>query len=32
MVKANYWDVSDEQVAEKTGHGIDHWIAILTAF
>ncbi len=32
MVKADYWDVSDAQVIEKTGHGIDHWIGILSAF
>jgi hypothetical protein len=32
MVKADYWDVSDEQVVEKTGHGIDHWTAVLAAF
>jgi len=32
MVKADYWDVSDEQVVEKTGHGIAHWTAILAAF
>jgi len=32
MVKADYWDVSDEQVVEKTGHGIDHWTAVLKAF
>jgi hypothetical protein len=32
MVKAEYWDVTDAQVIEKTGHQIDHWIAILAAF
>jgi len=32
MVKADYWDVSDEQVVEKTGQPIAHWIAILAAF
>ena len=32
MVKADYWDVTDEQVVEKTGQGIGHWTAILTAF
>ena len=31
-MKKEYWDVSDEQVIEKTGHNIDHWIKILTAF
>jgi len=32
MVKANYWDVTDEQVVEKTGQGIDHWTQVLAAF
>ncbi|HNP33373.1 MAG TPA: DUF4287 domain-containing protein [Flavobacterium sp.] len=31
-MKKEYWDVSDEQVIEKTGQNIDHWIKILTAF
>lgn len=31
-MKKEYWDVSDEQVIEKTGHNIDHWIKILTDF
>ena len=31
-MKKEYWDVSDEQVTEKTGHNIDHWIKILNAF
>ena len=32
MVKADYWDVTDEQVVEKTGQGIDHWTQVLAAF
>jgi hypothetical protein len=32
MVKAEYWDVTDAQVREKTGQNIDHWVAILAAF
>jgi hypothetical protein len=31
-MKKEYWDVTDEQVIEKTGQSIDTWIAILTAF
>lgn len=31
-MKKEYWDVSDEQVIEKTGQNIDYWIKILTAF
>jgi len=31
-MKKEYWDVSDEQVVEKTGKKIDEWIAILDAF
>ncbi|MGL2967021.1 DUF4287 domain-containing protein [Flavobacterium sp. XGLA_31] len=31
-MKKEYWDVSDEQVMEKTGKKIDDWIGILTAF
>ena len=31
-MKKEYWDVSNEQVVEKTGQSIDTWIAILTAF
>jgi hypothetical protein len=30
MVKAEYWDVSGEQVVEKTGHPLAHWKAVLT--
>ena len=32
MVRADCWDVSDEQVIEKTGHPIAHWVAVLQAF
>ena len=32
MVRADYWDVSDAQVVEKTGHPIAHWRAVLEAF
>ncbi|MGC4039611.1 MAG: DUF4287 domain-containing protein [Flavobacterium sp.] len=31
-MKKEYWDVSDEQVLEKTGHGISHWVKVLTDF
>ena len=31
-MKKEYWDVSDEQVIEKTGKPISDWIAILDAF
>ncbi len=31
-MKKEYWDVSDEQVMEKTGKKIDDWIGILNAF
>jgi hypothetical protein len=31
-MKKEYWDVSDEQVMEKTGKKIDDWIKILTEF
>ena len=32
MVRADYWDVSDAQVIEKTGRPIAHWIGVLSAF
>ena len=32
MVKADYWDVTDEQVVEKTGKGLAHWRKVLMAF
>ena len=31
-MKAEYWDVTDEQVMEKTGKHIADWIKILEAF
>ncbi len=31
-MKQDYWNVSDEQVMEKTGKHIADWIAILDAF
>jgi hypothetical protein len=31
-MKADYWNVSDEQVIEKTGKPIAHWTKVLTAF
>lgn len=31
-MKKEYWDVSDEQVVEKTGKKIGEWITILDAF
>ena len=32
MVKADYWDVTDAQVIEKTGQPIAHWTGVLDAF
>jgi hypothetical protein len=31
-MKKEYWDVSDEQVIEKTGKRIGEWIQLLDAF
>lgn len=31
-MKKEYWEVTDDQVIEKTGKKIDEWIQILTAF
>ena len=31
-MKSDYWDVSDEQVIEKTGKPIAHWMSILKDF
>jgi hypothetical protein len=31
-MKKEYWDVTDEQVIEKTGKSIAEWITILEAF
>ena len=30
MVKADYWDVDDAQVVEKTGHPLAHWRDLLS--
>jgi len=32
VVKADYWDVSDEQVVEKTGKPLKHWMKVLKGF
>lgn len=32
MVKAEYWDVTDEQVIDKTGRPMAHWTSVLEAF
>ncbi len=32
MVRADYWDVDDEQVIEKTGKSLVVWKKILDAF
>jgi hypothetical protein len=32
MVKAEYWNVEDAQVVEKTGKPIAHWIKVLDRF
>ncbi|HEV7691935.1 MAG TPA: DUF4287 domain-containing protein [Hyphomonadaceae bacterium] len=31
-MKSDYWNVSDEQVIEKTGKPIAHWIKLLDNF
>lgn len=31
-MKKEYWDVTDEQVIEKTGKKISEWIKLLDAF
>lgn len=31
-MKTEYWDVTDEQVVEKTGKHIAEWITLLDAF
>jgi hypothetical protein len=31
-MKKEYWDVSDEQVVEKTGKKLTEWVAILDSF
>jgi hypothetical protein len=32
MVKADYWDVTDAQLVEKTGYPLAHWTNLLDAF
>ena len=32
MVKAEYWDVDDAQVVEKTGQPLAHWDDLLDSF
>lgn len=31
-MKKEYWDVGDEQVIEKTGKPVDHWIKVLEEY
>lgn len=31
-MKSDYWDVTDEQVVEKTGKPIKHWMKLLDKF
>jgi len=31
-MKSDYWNVTDEQVIEKTGHPLQHWIEVLDRF
>lgn len=31
-MKKEYWDVTDEQVMEKTEKPLSHWMAVLDAF
>ena len=31
-MKKEYWDVTDAQVVEKTGHPLGHWMRVLAAF
>jgi hypothetical protein len=32
MVKADYWNVNDEEVVAKTGKPLAHWMKALKAF
>jgi len=32
MVKADYWNVNDEEVVAKTGKPLAHWMKVLTGF
>lgn len=31
-MKSDYWDVTDEQVVEKTGKPIKYWVKVLDKF
>jgi len=31
-VKSDYWNVSDEQLIEKTGKPLAHWLKVLDRF
>ena len=31
-MKSDYWNVTDEQVIDKTGHPLAHWDKVLDAF
>lgn len=31
-MKKEYWDVTDAQVIDKTGHPLGHWMRVLTSF
>ena len=31
-MKEDYWEVTDEQVVEKTGKPLEHWMDVLTKF
>jgi hypothetical protein len=31
-MKADYWNVTDEQVMEKTGKSKEHWVKVLREF
>jgi hypothetical protein len=31
-MKEDYWNVTDEQVVEKTGQNLAHWMAVLHKF
>jgi hypothetical protein len=31
-MKSDYWNVTDEQVVEKTGKNVSHWMNILKRF
>lgn len=31
-MKSDYWEVSDEQVIEKTGKPLKHWMGVLQKF